>query len=102
MNQHQQAFFIPFGVWMLLGVGLIARVFIITLKSAQAGDQMTRAKEVQKRFTAVGLILMGTLPIAYGVYSFGVQCPDARVAGSFHDLAFCAIVVHEHFHSQEP
>ena len=36
------------------------------------------------------------------LYSFGVQCPDARVAGSFHDLAFCAIVVHEHFHSQEP
>ncbi len=65
---HQQAFFIPFGLWMLLGVVLIERVFRITLKGGQSGDATTRAEEVQQRFTTIGLILLGTLPIAYGVY----------------------------------
>ena len=59
---------------MLLGVVLIVRVFIITLKAGQSGDSITRAKEVQKRFTTVGLILMGTLPVAYaGYYLLGGQ-----------------------------
>jgi uncharacterized membrane protein len=68
MNQHQQAFFIPFGLWMLLGVILIVRVFIITIKATKVTNPTSQAKEIQKRFTTVGFILMGTLPVAYGVY----------------------------------
>ena len=70
MSHHLQAFLIPFGLWTLLGWVLIARVFVTTLRAKSGNDPKTQAREVQKRFTRVGLVLMATLPIAFAAYYF--------------------------------
>lgn len=68
MNHHAQAFFIPFGLWTLLGWVLTARVFVTTLRAKTDGDPATQAATVQRQFVRVGLILLATLPVAFGTY----------------------------------
>ncbi len=68
MVSHQMAFFLPFGLWILLGWILTARVFVTTLRAKTEGDPATRAATVQRQFVRVGLILLATLPVAFGAY----------------------------------